>query len=268
MAWMRVHDNFYNHEKFIGIKSGAGWLWIRGLAYCKSHNTDGVIPDAVVRRVLNGNPTQVKALVDAGLWHETQTETGKKGYVYNDYLDYQTSSAKDTEDKKNGAARTAKWRENQRGSDGISAENQRDSDGISAEYQPNSDTISEEYAENHHHPKRSDQQERGNVTPLEKRREEEIRRDETTAEAPGGGDDEQKTETRDGNTTTPSPSDSAPAPDNSASSSRNQEPVVDVSGTKKESNDFEPGSLDHLPYEERKKFILDMAAQRRGEHSA
>ena len=87
--------------------------------------------------------------------------------------------------------------------------------------------------------------------------------------------------TKDGSTT-PSPSDSAPAPDNSASSSRNQEPVVDTSDTKKEPSiaslgkrmgygtpsDPEPDSLAHLPYEERKRITLELAAQQRKEQSA
>ena len=87
MPWVKLDDSFYDHPKFVGLSPAAGWLWVRMLAWCNHHRTDGFIPNAVVG---SGGKAQAAALVAARLW---EREIG--GYRVHDYLEYQPASGSD-----------------------------------------------------------------------------------------------------------------------------------------------------------------------------
>lgn len=79
-----------NHRRFVGLDPGARGLWAWGLAYCQDQLTDGVIPRAVLPRLLDRPmPTCLKLarlLVERGLWEEH----GEDFHVH-DYLEHNRS---------------------------------------------------------------------------------------------------------------------------------------------------------------------------------
>jgi hypothetical protein len=108
MGWVRVDDDFYDHQKFSRLGPHAIALWVTGLAWCNRNLTDGFIPIARARILLdftgheiigptNGvTPTfcievdaswVIRELCEAGLWEEAQD-----GYQVHDYRDFQPSS--------------------------------------------------------------------------------------------------------------------------------------------------------------------------------
>ncbi|MEV8042411.1 hypothetical protein AB0P02_01020 [Streptomyces griseoluteus] len=135
MAWVRLSDDFYDHPKFQRVGALGVALWASSLAWSNRNLTDGVVPRAVARRLLDfedvadtvdaagngvtnatgnpaGNPidhaliavvlrtTTINALVKAGLWHEHPD-----GYLIHDYLDYQKSAEQIGAERDKNAAR-------------------------------------------------------------------------------------------------------------------------------------------------------------------
>jgi len=116
MPWVRIDDHFDEHPKFARAGPLGIAMWVAGLAYCNRNLTDGFIPWAVARRLLNweflgpelddprgrtihkisissgmrGEDVTcsyvVDLLIDAGLWEERGD-----GYQVHDYGDYQPS---------------------------------------------------------------------------------------------------------------------------------------------------------------------------------
>jgi hypothetical protein len=95
MSWVKLDDTFPEHPKLIAAGPLAGWLWVVGLAYCTRHLTDGIIPAAVVPRLVGDTIATrtrqrcVTTLVRVGLW---KRDTNGDIRVH-DYLDYQPSRA-------------------------------------------------------------------------------------------------------------------------------------------------------------------------------
>jgi len=88
MPWVKLDDKFPDHPKVVAAGPMAGWLYICGLAYANRMLTDGFIPTAQVRRLVDIRGTQALAdrLVEVGLWHQMEG-----GYQIHDYLEYQPS---------------------------------------------------------------------------------------------------------------------------------------------------------------------------------
>jgi hypothetical protein len=135
MAWIRIDDHFDEHPKL--AKAGPlGWaLWMAGLAYCNRNLTDGFIPWAIARRLVNweflgeddGDPRGRKVysvsitcgmagddvtnalvidrLVDAGLWVEVDG-----GFQIHDYDQYQPSKEQVQAERAANAKRQADWK--------------------------------------------------------------------------------------------------------------------------------------------------------------
>jgi hypothetical protein len=117
MPWVRVEDNFYDHDKFVQIGPLGLAVWITGLAYCNRNLTNGVIPESVLRRLVdfdglsyttgtvNGGlagfmesdctPLAVHLLIEADLVHEDEhdcprcDQPGAKRLIFHDYTVYQ-----------------------------------------------------------------------------------------------------------------------------------------------------------------------------------
>lgn len=82
--WFKVDDAFHSHPKVMKAGTAAVGLWIRCGSYSAHHLTDGVVPREVARQY--GSRQQIAALVEAGLWVESDS-----GYAMPDYLDYNPS---------------------------------------------------------------------------------------------------------------------------------------------------------------------------------
>lgn len=61
MKWLRWDANASRNPKLMSVKADGMLLYLRGLEYCAEHETDGLIPKAVVR-------SMVDDFVDLGLW--------------------------------------------------------------------------------------------------------------------------------------------------------------------------------------------------------
>jgi len=49
MAWVRIHDGAMQNLKITRLSNSAFRLWIRGLCYCQTALTDGLIPHEALR---------------------------------------------------------------------------------------------------------------------------------------------------------------------------------------------------------------------------
>lgn len=155
MGWVRLDDTFYEHPKFAVAGTHAEHLWLRALAWCNHHLTDGYITSTAVERLAvdlcaietelnNGHPVTATYLADqlvlAGCWRRRRGG----GYIVHDYLSYQPSAA-DVDGKRialhgkrreaglKGAA--ARWGTTQQADDGKMA------NGIAPAKQPTSKRV-------------------------------------------------------------------------------------------------------------------------------
>lgn len=49
MAWVRIHDGAMQNMKITTLTDSAFRLWVRGLCYCQTALTDGLIPHSALR---------------------------------------------------------------------------------------------------------------------------------------------------------------------------------------------------------------------------
>lgn len=125
MGWVRISDDFYDHEKFAEVGPLGLAVWIAGLAYCNRNLTDGKIPHRTAQRLLHidgigiytsnhtGRDAQVAdgidELLEAGLWVDEGTK-----YAVHDYLDYQPSKDDVTRQRQKNAYRQAQFKKRKR----------------------------------------------------------------------------------------------------------------------------------------------------------
>ncbi len=62
MKWLRLDVNATRNPKLTSVKADGMFLYLRGLAYCAEHETDGLIPKQAV-------PGLVADFVELELWH-------------------------------------------------------------------------------------------------------------------------------------------------------------------------------------------------------
>lgn len=106
MAWFKVDDGFYDHPKVEELPNAAVGLWVKAGTWCAKHETDGVIPATRVK-AFKGTASQIRALIECGLWSETTTNSGAKAYSFRDWFDYQPSREEREKER-------ALWREKKR----------------------------------------------------------------------------------------------------------------------------------------------------------
>ena len=119
MTWVRIDDEFPQHPKIASVGPLGMALQVAGLCYCNRYLTDGFIPLAVARTLLDftglgmrmwdSKPEPggtslfgggedataglvIEDLVEADVWKEAEVD-GFRGYLIHDYLDYQPSKA-------------------------------------------------------------------------------------------------------------------------------------------------------------------------------
>jgi hypothetical protein len=115
VPWFKIDDAFHCHPKVMDAGTPAIGLYVRCGSWAAQQVTDGVVPKKVARGY--GTARMARALVDAGLWHETGhdcescPETDANSYVIHQYLErnpsrVETDLARDAKTK-----RQQKWRE-------------------------------------------------------------------------------------------------------------------------------------------------------------
>lgn len=104
------------------LSNAAIGLWVKSGSWCSKHETDGVIPASRVK-ALKGTPSQIRALIECGLWVETRSDLGAKCYSFRSWLDYQPSREEREEER-------AVWREKKRKSRRQKLDNQRNRQNV------------------------------------------------------------------------------------------------------------------------------------------
>jgi hypothetical protein len=104
VGWVRVDDDFYDHDKFVDLTLSAMGLWVALLAWSNSNLKDGYIPWIIPTR-LGATADVLQELIDAGLLDAGREFQG--GYVIHDYHDFQPSSEEVTAKRDELAAKRA-----------------------------------------------------------------------------------------------------------------------------------------------------------------
>lgn len=129
MGWVRLEDDFYDNGKFALAGPLGMALWVTMLAWSNRNLTDGFIPTAKARTLIDWTGVHWRAwdgdlvggcedpepvdvadhLVVVGL-----LEPREGGYQIHDYHDYQPKAEKVREAKAENAQRMREWREAQK----------------------------------------------------------------------------------------------------------------------------------------------------------
>jgi hypothetical protein len=107
VSWCKVDDQFADHPKFVGLSNDAVAMWVRGLAYCNRHMTDGRIPaDAAPALAKHKKPHAIaRELIAARLWNETPG-----AYLVHDFLALNEARVDRERKLAEAKARKERWR--------------------------------------------------------------------------------------------------------------------------------------------------------------
>ncbi len=124
MGWAKIDDQFYDHPKVQAAGNAGAGLYVKSLAYCCRHLTDGAIPAPWAQKEAAGDVGLVQVLLDTGLWSRPD-ETGP--YLIPDFLDFNPSKEEVLKRRHRDSARKQDGEgEDSRGSpNGIRAESAR-----------------------------------------------------------------------------------------------------------------------------------------------
>lgn len=120
MSWFKIDDGFHCHPKVLAAGTPAVGLYVRCGSWAAQQVTDGVIPKHVAK--MYGTPRMIKALIDAGLWHqkghgcESCPELDANSYVIHQYLEKNPSRIETDAARKAKSERQQRWREGKRAS--------------------------------------------------------------------------------------------------------------------------------------------------------
>lgn len=118
MAWFKIDDGFHCHTKVFAAGTPAVGLYVRCGSWAAQQVTDGVVPRHVAK--MYGTPRMIKALVDAGLWHQkghgcdSCPQLDGNSYVIHQYLEKNPSRAETDVARKAKSERQQRWREGKR----------------------------------------------------------------------------------------------------------------------------------------------------------
>ena len=87
MSWFKVDDKLWGHPKWLALPPRARGLWVTAGSWCAANETGGEVPRHVVR-ALSGTRPDVVALVQVGLWEETD-----EGWTFHDWDQFQPDAA-------------------------------------------------------------------------------------------------------------------------------------------------------------------------------
>jgi hypothetical protein len=112
MAWVRIHDGAMGNLKIMRLSNSAFRLWIRGLCYCQTHLTDGLIPREALK-FLDAKRADVDVLSSvlvpgkSSLWERIESF----GFKVHDYLDWNDSREVVEQKRAGGRRRVQQHRE-------------------------------------------------------------------------------------------------------------------------------------------------------------
>lgn len=130
MAWVRIDDGFARHPKVVAAGPLAMAMQVAALCYCNRELTDGFVPRAVAKTLLDFDIDRadgtrytvawvsghagddmssewiISLMVEAGMWDEVPG-----GYRIHDYHDYQPSKEQVLQEREGNRKRQAAWRE-------------------------------------------------------------------------------------------------------------------------------------------------------------
>lgn len=112
MTWFRIDDTWGTHPKVQACTPKARLLWIYGGLYCAQHLTDGSIPKTSMSMLAGAASVPAKVateLVDVGLW----IDHGDR-YEVHDFLTYQPTRERVTNERAAAAARQQRARDRAR----------------------------------------------------------------------------------------------------------------------------------------------------------
>lgn len=113
MAWIRLSDDYVDDEKMQALSDGAFRLWHEAMAYCRRHQTDGLIPFTVMSNLRSFTKHREKQLASpvrdglAPLW-ELIPGTG---YKFHNYLGWNPSKDEENERRSESKERMRVLRE-------------------------------------------------------------------------------------------------------------------------------------------------------------
>jgi len=115
VAWVRLHDGAMQNMKITALSDSAFRLWIRGLCYCQTALTDGLIPHGALRDMgaRRRDVDELAAVQIPGrspLWERIDAF----GFKVHDYLAWNDSRDVVEARQHASAERKAKWREGTR----------------------------------------------------------------------------------------------------------------------------------------------------------
>lgn len=91
LPWVRLDTQFPTNPKVLALVEDKKWraicAYTCSLSYSGAHGTDGFIPRSALL-FIHASVRDAADLVAVGLWH-----TDKKGWVINDWADYQQTQA-------------------------------------------------------------------------------------------------------------------------------------------------------------------------------
>lgn len=116
MPFIRLSDNYIDHPKFLALSASAFRLWHEGMAFCRKHQTDGMIPFAALNGFRYFKPVRASELStpyqkDAKPLWELIPEFG---YSVHDYLFWNLSKEEEQSDKDAASARMRRLRKDRR----------------------------------------------------------------------------------------------------------------------------------------------------------
>jgi hypothetical protein len=85
MAWFKVDDKLWGHQKWVSAPPGARALWVTAGSWCADHLTDGHVPRHMLG-TFGARLGDSRKLVEIGLWLEVEG-----GWQFRDWSDYQPS---------------------------------------------------------------------------------------------------------------------------------------------------------------------------------
>lgn len=163
MSWFKIDDGFHCHPKVFAAGTPAIGLYVRCGSWAAQQVTDGVIPKQIAK--LYGTPRMIKALVDAGLWHqaghdcESCPRLDANSYVIHQYLERNPSRAETDVTRKAKSERQQRWRKGKRaaedanvdastlqGRSGHGANSEANSHGVGPNLNANSHRVDDEFA--------------------------------------------------------------------------------------------------------------------------
>lgn len=106
MTWFKVDDQLHKHKKGRVAGVAAMGLWTLAGSWCAAELSDGFVPAMVCAQWSPAYKKLARSLVSSGLWSEFEKD-GEDGWLFHDWSEYQPSSARVRQDRREARQRMA-----------------------------------------------------------------------------------------------------------------------------------------------------------------